>query len=86
MSCIYPISIFELNGLGMVDQSLGYPNLLIYQASIIFLWKYLKILVYENPPDSDEDPVIAQISAACLLEIPDIFERANQSLHRHCQA
>lgn len=52
-----------------------------------FLWGHLKHLVYETPVDSDED-LVARISvaAACVREIPGIFERVRQSLHRRCQA
>nr|XP_042901341.1 uncharacterized protein LOC122269952 [Parasteatoda tepidariorum] len=51
-----------------------------------FLWGHLKHLVYETPVDSDED-LVARISAAAgVREIPGIFERVRQSLHRRCQA
>ncbi|GFY23618.1 uncharacterized protein TNCV_1039171 [Trichonephila clavipes] len=69
------MSYLGRDGLGVVDQSLGHPDLLIYRGSIIFLWEHLKILVYVTPLDSDED-LVARIpeAEALLREIPGIFE------------
>ena len=52
-----------------------------------FLWGHLKNLVYATPFDSDKE-LVARISeaAARVREIPSIFERVRQSLHRRCQA
>ncbi|GBM09277.1 hypothetical protein AVEN_116629-1 [Araneus ventricosus] len=79
--------LLERDGLGVVDQSLGHPDLPIYRVSITFLWGHLKSLVYAPPVDSDED-LFARISvaAARVRELPGIFESVRQSLHRRCQA
>ncbi|GFS62516.1 uncharacterized protein TNCV_1262951 [Trichonephila clavipes] len=52
-----------------------------------FLWGHLKNLVYATPFDSDEN-LVARISEATarVREIPGIFDRVRQSLHRHCHA
>ncbi len=51
------------------------------------LWGHLKNLAYETPLDLDEE-LVSRISeaAARVREIPGIFERVHQSLHRRCQA
>ncbi|CAL1283080.1 unnamed protein product, partial [Larinioides sclopetarius] len=47
---------------------------------------HLKHLVYETPVDSVEDLVARlSVAAAGVREIPGIFERVRQSLHRRCQ-
>ncbi|GBM78692.1 hypothetical protein AVEN_244363-1 [Araneus ventricosus] len=75
------------DGLGVMDQSLGHPDLPIYRDSITFLWGHLKSHVYATPVDSDDDLVARMsVAAARVREISGIFESVRQSLHRGCQA
>ncbi|GFX45712.1 uncharacterized protein TNCV_1422961 [Trichonephila clavipes] len=76
------------DGLGVVYQSLCQPTQSPDSSNLdYFLWGNLKNLVYATSIDSDED-LVDRISegAARMREIPDIFERVHQSLHRRCQA
>ncbi|GBL99529.1 hypothetical protein AVEN_68805-1 [Araneus ventricosus] len=58
-----------------------------YSSLDYFLWGHLKSLVHATPVDSDDDPVARiSVDAARVREIPAIFERVRQSLHRRCQA
>ena len=51
-----------------------------------FLWGYLKSLVYDTPLESEEE-LVARISAAAaeVRDMPGLFERVRQSLHRRCE-
>lgn len=52
-----------------------------------FLWGQLKSAVYETPIASPED-LVARISAAAadVRDMPGIFQRVQDSIHRRCEA
>ncbi len=53
----------------------------------IFLWGYMKELVYGTPVDSQED-LIARISvsASHVQDVPGIFKNVRTSMLQRCQA
>ncbi|GFW85381.1 uncharacterized protein TNCV_144261 [Trichonephila clavipes] len=86
-SCAHlPECHIRRDGFGIVDQSLGHPDLPIIEPRLLFMG-HLKNLVYATSLESDED-LVARIfeAAARVREIPGIFERIRQSLQRRSQA